>query len=890
MSLSSQTEPLFLRVTKKPTNKKNKFIFFAVEVDSERWSKIDNRTHYIIEICDDDVEAYSDELDIGAVCRVVPSTMMQKIILINNEKYNRRFVTATAFTLVRAKGSLIVKLLIGSNKFKGLGSRKVGRLWERFGTELYGILDSKQVDKLTEDFEGQLTTEAAIKLVDAWETYIHTDAILFCDRLKLTVSQSFRITRYYKNDTKQKIEEDPYRLLAFSVSFEQCDDIAINIFKMSLDDDKRLSAAVEESLYKVLESGSVVSDGLELRQIIEGFILKDDVKPLVLKNNYKFSNDEKLKNTIESALYKVLDGSGIVAENTVLHEKVTNFIFKKSLQSVISEANEKLVNQPNECISTVNTTFEQQATALQKSNLKSEKSTATKKDENNDVELLVSVESALYQVFESGSVKVGSDYDTLHQKIKILIIRDALVTLALKDGYKNSNYVLLENGNYQSNGSFLMETFIAKRIKTLLTTQLQIEIPDFRIKEIISEYEITNEFNLTNKQKLAVTSVMNNKFCVINGGAGVGKTTVLDCIYSVFKECGIVPVQVALAAKAAKRMSEATGKDSFTIARFVRRFKRKGIDFRKFVLVLDESSMVDLFSMYKLLSFLPEDSRIIILGDDGQLHPVGYGLILHELLKVPQIPTITLTEVKRQDKDSNIPHVSNEVRNGIVPSFGYEDIKFINANNKKKVLESVLSIYQEDVDNTQIICATRKMAESVNLLCADLNKSKKLLAFNEYYDAFENTGYRLSDKVMCTANLYAIDVMNASVGEIVECYKMTQEIDVEVDGKQLVIQSFGKIKWDDGLTTEITDELLDNLTHAYAMTIHKSQGSQFDTVIIPVFQAAYMDRTMLYTAITRAQKKVVLVGSDKLLVKSINMVHSDERKADLANKLLEILN
>ena len=749
MNLSSQTEPLFLRVTKKPVTKKNKFIFFAVEVDPERWFKLDNKTHYIVEICDSDVDAYGDELDKGAVCRIIPETLLQKNVMINDSSYNRRFITASCFTIVRSKGSLIINLLGSSNKFKGIGTLKAGRLWERFDEKLYEILDNKQVCELTADFKGRLTTDTAKNLVEAWESYVYTDSLLYCDKLNLTVSQAFRITRYYKDDTKRKIEEDPYRLLAFNISFEMCDEIATKQYRIPLDDNRRLSAAVEEALYRVLDSGSVVSDDETLREQIISFISKDDT-------------GDKIENKY--------------------------------------------------------------------------------------------------------------------------------VTLALQGGHESNNYVLLENGNYQSNGSFLMEMFIANRVKFLLGCQLQLEIADFRINEIILEYESRNGFDLTDKQKVAVASVVNNKLCIINGGAGVGKTTVLDCIYSVFYECGITPVQVALAAKAAKRMSEATGRDSYTIARFIRRFKREGVDFTKFALVLDESSMVDLFSMYKLLSFLPEESRIIILGDNGQLHPVGYGLILHELLKVPNIPNITLTEVKRQGKDSNIPHVSQEIRSGIVPTFDYQDVEFIKASTRKSVLKSVLSIYQADTDNTQVICATRKMADSINAECSSLNKSKKLLAFNEYYDAFEDTGFRLSDKVMCTANLYAIDVMNASIGEIIECYKETKEVEIKVNDKQEVISSFGKVKWDDGLVTEITDELLDNLTHAYAMTIHKSQGSQFHTVVIPVFQTAYMDRTMLYTAVTRAQKKVVLIGSEKLLVQSIDKVHSDGRKADLANKLIEILN
>lgn len=742
MTLSSQTEPLFLRVTKKPRINRKKLVFFAVEVDTERWSKVDYKTHYIIEICDTDFDAYQEELDVGAICRIVPDTMLHKNVKINNLKYNRKIVTTSNFTLVRSKGSLIIKLIGNSNKFKGIGELKAKRLWERFGEGLYDILDNKNVEELTSNFEGRLTTKTATNLVNAWESYLNTDVILFCNKLKLSVSQSIRLAQFYKEATKQKIEEDPYRLLAFNIPFIKCDEIATKQFGMAFDDAKRLSAAVEEGLYRVLDSGSVVAD-----------------------------------------------------------------------------------------------------------------------------------------------------YETLFQKVSEFIPEDKLVSLALSGEYINNNYVLLNDGKYQSNGSFVMEAYLTDRIKAMLNTKPKLNLPKASLNKVISKYEKRNNFNLTIDQKQAVSSVLNNNLCLINGGAGVGKTSVLDCIYDVFDECGIIPVQVALAGKAAKRMSELTGRESYTIARFIRRANKLSISPKKFALVIDEGSMVDLFSMYQLLHILPQDAKLIILGDSGQLHPVGYGLVLHELLKVPQIPKITLKEVKRQGKHSNIPHVSQEIGKGLVPTFNDQDVKFVKSNVRKTVLKDILELYQEDALNTQIICATNKMVDLVNNQCGSLNESKKLLVYNDYHDSFETTGFRFADKVMCTQNLYDLDVMNGTVGKVVECYNLptAKEIDIVVNGQHQTIFSLGKIKWDDGITTEISDDLLNNLSLAYAMTIHKSQGSQFPIVIIPVFQAPNMDRTMLYTALTRAQKKVVLVGSKKVLVNSINMIHSDERKADLANKLLEIL-
>jgi exodeoxyribonuclease V alpha subunit len=741
MTLSFQVEPLLLRVTNKPQIKKNKVAFIAVEIEPETWINLDSRTHYIVEVEDKDFKAYVSELAVGVVCQLVPKTILQKKIVHNGVKFNRKIITTTNFTLVRSEGSLIIKLL-SSGKFRGVGELKAKRLWQRFGDELYDILDTSRIDLLTSDFEGRLTPKTANNLIKSWNSYLNTDALKFCSQLKLTVSQTTRIIQFYKENTKKKLQEDPYRLLAFNIPFKFADDMAIEQFGISPNDPKRISAAVEEVLYHKLDSGSVVVD-------------KDEI----------------------------------------------------------------------------------------------------------------------------------------YQQLTKLLSDDDLAKIPFNDNFDSNNcYTKLSGGKFQSNGSYIMESYLAEEFSRLIALKPKVTLLKTQINTAIEKYQSGKELRLTKQQKSAVYGALENSFCLLNGGAGVGKTTVLDCVYSVFDECGIVPVQVALAAKAAKRMTEATGRPASTIARFIWRNEKLNVQPEKIALVIDESSMVDLFSMYQLVKALPKGARIVMVGDSGQLSPVGYGLVFHELLKINKIPQVILTEVKRQASSSSIPLISALIAKGKKPEFNTEDVIFNKVNVKKQVLKNILQEFEKDKENTQIICATNNMVKEINTCCAKLNQFRKLLTYSEYFDSFEFTGFKLGDRVICNQNLYDIDVMNGTLGKITECYNTKETKEVIIDNtKQIKVFSFGKVQWNDGSITEISEELLNGLSLAYAITIHKSQGSQYPKVVIPTIQAPNMDRSMLYTAITRAEEKVVLIGSDKTINESLNIVHAEHRKADLASKLERLL-
>ncbi|CUS47488.1 MAG: RecD/TraA family helicase [Idiomarinaceae bacterium HL-53] len=508
-----------------------------------------------------------------------------------------------------------------------------------------------------------------------------------------------------------------------------------------------------------------------------------------------------------------------------------------------------------------------------------------------NVRLSAAIEEALYQVLANGST-VASHFELtepLRSLLKTsdndLCTTDELVTKALEHNRDCENYVLLDDNRYQSNGAYLMESFVATRLAKLTKTPVQLNTTEKSLSEIIHDYELEKGFRLTALQREAVMQAYQHRFFIINGGAGVGKTTVLDVLYRIFQSMNIVPIQLALAGKAAKRMTEATGYESFTIARFTRVFDSKKYENMELAIVVDESSMVDLPSMYRLLKSIPSRARIIMLGDTGQLPPVDFGLVFHELIDLDFVPKVTLTEVRRQGKNSNIPGVAYSVRCGQMPNLTHHDVQHVPMKGFTAIKKLAAQLFHESYETAQVICPTNKMADGVNQICASSNNNPLVRIFIEEFDRYLDTEFRVGDKVMCCKNLYDMNVMNGSVGKVVAAYKIMKMVPVSEAEDAPEYASFGRILWDDGIEREISVEVIDALKLAYAITIHKSQGSQFGNVIVPLDYAPNLDRTMFYTALTRAEKSLTVIGDTRVLTTALAQDFSRGRSIDLSRKL-----
>jgi exodeoxyribonuclease V alpha subunit len=352
-------------------------------------------------------------------------------------------------------------------------------------------------------------------------------------------------------------------------------------------------------------------------------------------------------------------------------------------------------------------------------------------------------------------------------------------------------------------------------------------------------------------------------------------------------EAGYTAYPMALSGRAAKRIGEATGRKAETIAGFIKRFDAKAAP-ECGVVVIDESSMCDLPSIYRVIRHLPPAHRIVLVGDPNQLPPVGPGLLLHELAHDEGLPRVELTDVRRYG--GVIAAAAAEVRSGRWPELSDDpeaDIAFLDCV-PEAINATILDLYDADRQGRQILCATRSsQAGGVKVLNAACQKrfnahSEPLLLRNDEHDQRQATGLSVGDPVICLKNDWEIDLQNGSLGTILSVRAQQPNEDPTT--------SLGQILWDDGQVREITASLLPQLELAYAITIHKAQGSAFKRIIVPITQSRLLDRTLLYTAITRAEQQVILVGNCKAAKQAaIQPPHADARRVALKHLLTQRL-
>ncbi|MNX87275.1 ATP-dependent RecD-like DNA helicase [compost metagenome] len=264
------------------------------------------------------------------------------------------------------------------------------------------------------------------------------------------------------------------------------------------------------------------------------------------------------------------------------------------------------------------------------------------------------------------------------------------------------------------------------------------------------------------------------------------------------------------------------------------------------------------------------------MGDPYQLPPIGAGLILHVLCGMAGVPTTELIEVKRQAKDSAIPQASRQIRDGQCPDFSSDesdDVVFLPCSDEQ-IIPTVIRLYEQDPENTQILSATRSCRfagiDALNRTCHNkyADHSRQLLAENPETGEIESTGLCVGDLVMYTANDWGRNLQNGSLGQIDDVFDAPRSVDLGDEDKSRICTALGMATFD-GVQHYILDTDVDSLELAYSITVHKAQGSQFKRVIIPVRKSRILDRTFVYTAATRAQVQVIFVGDIEAVEEAI---------------------
>ena len=452
------------------------------------------------------------------------------------------------------------------------------------------------------------------------------------------------------------------------------------------------------------------------------------------------------------------------------------------------------------------------------------------------------------------------------------------------------------------------ENNIAQKLLTLQNSKNIKRINNFEIE--LEKAEKANSIQLSEKQKEAIKKVNENNVTVITGGPGTGKTTILKTLIDIYKIHGKKVVLCAPTGRAAKRITETTGEEAKTLHRLLEIGKIeddvKNVNNSNItpidadVIVVDEISMVDMFLMNYLLKAVYLGTKLVLVGDADQLPSVGPGNILKDIIESGAIETIHLNEIFRQAAKSKIilnAHRVNEGNQFIKSNESEDELKqdffYINENNQEKMLYELVSLCKGRLqnygnynffDNIQILTPTKKGMLGTKELNKVLQKELNPSVVGKREKKSGEIIFREGDRVMQTKNNYDLywekqeengtGIFNGELGRIQK---------VNEEEKQI------RVKFDDGKTAWYLYSDLDQLEHAYSITIHKSQGSEFDVVIMVAPTAAPMllTRNLLYTGITRAKKLLIIIGIDNVVDYMIQNVDSKKRNTGLKQKIIE---
>ncbi len=457
--------------------------------------------------------------------------------------------------------------------------------------------------------------------------------------------------------------------------------------------------------------------------------------------------------------------------------------------------------------------------------------------------------SAALEMAIRKEVAKGHTYTTkarLRPHLDKLLNNAQLVSQAFQSGHDTAQYFLHpETGTYHPKGQFFMESVVTKRLNKLVQRNDQY---DEQANAAYCAAVAELPYQLTAKQSEAVMTCLDNSVSCITGGAGTGKTTVLRTALRAYHQQGYEIHAVALSGRAAMRLHESIGFSTCTIAKLLR---SKPVipdgERDKHLLVVDEASMIDLPTMYSLVTHTHPSVKWILVGDPDQLPPIGCGKVLADIVEAKTAPNTKLDIVKRQEGSTGIPEYSRLINQGVMPDQLSTGTILFHQTSRTDIARVCCELYQQSPENSCIMAPTKALVSDINKRVQQaVNPTGDALEFTINGDNFY-LPLRENDAVLFTQNLYAHGIQNGTLGTLTSA-KSTDS-------------SYGEVTLDTGEKVAINQSVLDCMELGYAITLHKAQGSQFPRVIIALQKGKVVDRAWLYTAITRAEHEIHIVGS-----------------------------
>ena len=472
--------------------------------------------------------------------------------------------------------------------------------------------------------------------------------------------------------------------------------------------------------------------------------------------------------------------------------------------------------------------------------------------------------------------------------VQLLEVEEAELEITLDEMLRTEDVIREEEAIYLP-PFFFSETGCAKRLLKLLAAERRVQMDvDTVMETVMGRAGQGQHITYDEVQLEAIRAAVSSKIMVLTGGPGTGKTTTTMGIIAAYRAAGCRIVLAAPTGRAAKRMSEATGMEAKTIHRLLEYKPPEGYQRKEEnplegdVLILDECSMIDIMLMYNLLKAMPEQMTLIMVGDTDQLPSVGAGNVLKDIISSGRIPVVRLSRIFRQAQGSRIIMNAHRINKGEqIDMRGGRDSDFFFAakETNEEVVELLVKYCTENlpryyhVDALQDIQVLTPMQRGV---CGAANLNQVLQEAMNPGSIFLRRGgtqYRLHDKVMQIRNDYDKEVFNGDIGVINHVDMEERELTVNFDGREVVY--------------DVSE--LEELTLAYATTIHKSQGSEYPIVVMPFTMSHYvmLQRNLLYTGVTRAKKILVLIGEKKAVWYAVKNETTADRNTKLAERLRE---